>query len=64
MLLNLGILYEDRQQYDRAQACYQRILETYPDHKQARLYLKDASASGDMMFDEDARANRIASPRS
>ena len=26
-LLNLGILYEDRQQYDRAQQCYQRILD-------------------------------------
>jgi DNA-directed RNA polymerase subunit alpha len=62
VLLNLGILYEDRQQYDRAQACYQRILETYPDHKQARLYLKDASASGDMMFDEDAqrKSDRLA----
>ena len=27
-LLNLGVLYEDRQQYDRAQQCYQRILES------------------------------------
>lgn len=53
VLLNLGLLYEDRLQYDRAQSCYQRILETYPDHKQARLYMKDASASGDTMFDED-----------
>ncbi len=29
-LLNLGVLYEDRQQYDRAQQCYNRILEQYP----------------------------------
>lgn len=62
VLLNLGILYEDRLQFDRAQACFQRILETYPDHKKARLYLKDASASGDMMFDEDAqrKSDRLA----
>lgn len=45
-LLNLGVLYEDRQQYDRAQACYQRILESFPDHARARLYMKDAAASG------------------
>ncbi len=31
-LLNLGLLYEDRQQYDRAQQCYQRILDAYPNH--------------------------------
>ncbi len=29
-LLNLGILYEDRQQYDKAQQCYSRILEVFP----------------------------------
>lgn len=53
-LINLGILYEDRQQYDRAQGCYQRVLEAFPDHPRARLYLKDASASG-VMSDDDVR---------
>lgn len=53
-LLNLGILYEDFQQYDRASQCYQRILEQFPDHPRARLYLKDASASRDMFYDEEA----------
>ena len=52
-LLNLGILYEDMGKFDRAIRCYQRILEIYPDHQQARLYMKDARASGDVMFDED-----------
>ncbi|MFM7846126.1 MAG: DNA-directed RNA polymerase subunit alpha C-terminal domain-containing protein [Planctomycetota bacterium] len=47
-LLNLGVLYEDRQQYERAQNCYQRILDAFPDHQQARLYLKDAAAAGEL----------------
>jgi len=53
-LLNLGLLYEDRQQYDRAQSCYLRVLDVFPDHQRARLYLKDASASG-VMSDDDVR---------
>src|SRR6185436_16119420 len=57
-LLNLGILYEDRQQYDRAQQCYMRILESFPMHERARLFLKDAQASGDMYYDEDAQKKR------
>ena len=57
-LLNLGMLYEDRQQYDRAQQCYQRILDVFPNHGRARLYMKDAAASGDMFFDEDAQRRR------
>ncbi len=57
-LLNLGVLYEDREQYDRAQMCYRRILEVFPDHRRAQLYYKDASASGDMFFDEEAQKRR------
>ena len=57
-LLNLGVLYEDRQQYDRAQQCYIRILDVYPGHARAKLFLKDAQASGDMFYDEDAQRRR------
>jgi DNA-directed RNA polymerase subunit alpha len=57
-LLNLGVLYEDRLQYDRAQQCYQRILEQFPNLGRARLFLKDAQASGDMFYDEDAQRKR------
>jgi DNA-directed RNA polymerase subunit alpha len=57
-LLNLGVLYEDRLQFDRAQQCYLRILEQYPAHARARLFLKDAQASGDMFYDEDAQRKR------
>ncbi|HAY78801.1 MAG TPA: RNA polymerase subunit alpha domain protein [Planctomycetaceae bacterium] len=51
-LLNLGVMYEDDSQFERAQQCYQRILDSHPDHERARLYFKDAAASGDMYYDE------------
>ncbi len=57
-LLNLGVLYEDRNQYTEAQRCYQRILDIFPDHARARLYLKDSMASTDQVFDEDAVRQR------
>jgi DNA-directed RNA polymerase subunit alpha len=61
-LMNLGILYEDRNQFDRAQQCYLRVLDSYPDHPRARMVLKDASASGDMLYDEEAerRSDRLS----
>jgi DNA-directed RNA polymerase subunit alpha len=54
-LLNLGLMYEDRLRYESAQACYRRILDSFPNDPRARLYLKDASASGDMFYDEEAQ---------
>jgi DNA-directed RNA polymerase subunit alpha len=54
-LLNLGVLYEDMQHYERARQCYRRILDVFPDHPRARLYFKDADASRDMYYDEEAR---------
>ncbi len=57
-LINLGVIYEDRNEYAKAQACYNRVLDVFPDHPRARLYLKDASASGNVYYDEDtARRN-------
>ncbi len=60
-LLNLGLMYEDRLRYESAQACYRRILDSFPNDPRARLYFKDASASGDMFYDEEAqkRAERL-----
>ncbi|HCK42113.1 MAG TPA: RNA polymerase subunit alpha domain protein, partial [Planctomycetaceae bacterium] len=54
-LLNLGLLYEDLEHFERSKQCYQRVLEVYPDHPRARLFFKDADASRDMYYDEDAR---------
>jgi DNA-directed RNA polymerase subunit alpha len=62
VLLNLGLMYEDMARYDRAQQCYQRILDSNPSHARARLYYKDAAASRDQFFDEDAqkKSDRLA----
>ena len=54
-LLNLGVLYEDLEQYERAKGCYQRILDIYPGHERARLFFRDADGSRDMFYDEEAR---------
>jgi DNA-directed RNA polymerase subunit alpha len=60
-LINLGIVYEDRNDFGKAQLCYKRILEVYPDHARARLYIKDASASGNTYYDEESakRSERL-----
>ena len=58
-LLNLGLLYEDREQYGPAAFCFQRILETFPNHERARLCLKDIESSHEMYVDEEsARRNK------
>ena len=49
------MLYEDMQHYDKARQCYQRILDVFPSHARARLFFKDADASRDMYYDEEAR---------
>lgn len=58
ILINLGLLYEDLGQYEQAIICFQRILDSYPNHAKALLYLKDARASSEMHFDEDAQRKR------
>ena len=57
-LINLGVLYEDMEMYEQAIICFQRVLDAFPDHKKAALFLKDAKASSEMHFDEDAQRKR------
>jgi DNA-directed RNA polymerase subunit alpha len=57
-LINLGLVYEDREQYELAIQCYQRVLEVDPANERAALFLKDAQASSDMYYDEDAAKHR------
>ena len=61
-LVNLGLLYEDANDFEKAQMCYKRILDSYPDHQQTLLYMKDASATGSQLYDEEAqrRNDRLA----
>ena len=57
-LINLGILYEDQGQYEQAMMCYQRVLDSYPNNDRAYLFLKDAKASSEMHYDEEAQRRR------
>ncbi|XZE56440.1 DNA-directed RNA polymerase subunit alpha C-terminal domain-containing protein [Planctomycetaceae bacterium SH139] len=61
-LINLGLAYEDAGQYEKAQRCYRRILDAYPDHPRARMYMKDASGLGNILYDEETqrRNDRLA----
>lgn len=52
-LVNLGILYEDMEMYEKALQCFQRVLDSYPNNKRARLFFKDVKASNEMHYDED-----------
>ena len=56
LLMNLGILYEDSDKYDKAVDCYRRILTCDPNHEQARLFLKDAEASLTQYYNPEADA--------
>jgi DNA-directed RNA polymerase subunit alpha len=56
--MNMGLLYEDRGQFDRAVQCYQRVVDVDATNERALLFLKDAQASGNMYYDEDAQKHR------
>lgn len=53
-LLNLGLLYEDRENYKAAAFCFRRVREYDPNNAFAELYLKDIEATQDMYYDEDS----------
>ena len=53
-LLNLGLLYEDCENYASAAYCFRRVVEFDPNHQRARLYLKDIEAISEMYYDEDS----------
>lgn len=52
-LLNLGLLYEDRENYQAAAFCFRRVREYDPTNEFAALYLKDIDATQGMYYDED-----------
>jgi len=53
-LINLGLLYEDAENYPAAAFCFKRVLQFDPNHLRAQLYLKDIEATGHMYYDEEA----------
>jgi DNA-directed RNA polymerase subunit alpha len=52
-LINLAVLYEDRGDYPRAERCLRQVLDTYPNHARARLFMKDVQASREMIVDDE-----------
>ncbi|MCK6459007.1 MAG: tetratricopeptide repeat protein [Planctomycetes bacterium] len=53
VLVNLGVLYEDRHEFPRAAECYREVLQVYPQHPRAKSFLRDAESSRSMVVDED-----------
>ncbi len=51
--LNLGNLHEDRGEYSKARECYRAVVDSDPQNRRARLFLKDAQAAIHMYYDED-----------
>ncbi len=58
-MLNLGLLYEDKENYSAAQYCFEQVLRFDPINERARLYLKDIEATGDMYYDEETLKNQV-----
>ncbi|KHE90909.1 MAG: tetratricopeptide repeat protein [Candidatus Scalindua rubra] len=52
-MINLGLLYEDNDNYEKAISCFYAVLRSYPNHKTAKLFLKDAEAGLNMRYDDD-----------
>jgi DNA-directed RNA polymerase subunit alpha len=53
VLMNLGILYEDKGRYQDAAQCFERVLRVRPSERRAWLYHKEAVASLDTIVDDD-----------
>lgn len=51
-LINLGVLYEDRDEHDAAARCFRAVLTADPENARARRYLADAEASRRQYYDE------------
>ena len=56
-ILNLGLLYEDMENYPAAAFCFRRILEADPLNEMAAMYLKDIEAADNMYYDEETARN-------
>jgi len=57
-LLNLSVLYEDREEYDKASQCVNKILQFHPNHQRAILFSKDIESSKTMYYDEEKKKRK------
>ena len=53
-LINLAVLYEDLGESARAERCLGLVLDRYPTHAHARMYMKDICAVQTMSYDAQA----------
>jgi DNA-directed RNA polymerase subunit alpha len=51
--LNLGNLYEDRGEFQKARDCFHVVLDADGTNDRARLFERDAAAAQEMFYDED-----------
>jgi DNA-directed RNA polymerase subunit alpha len=54
-MINLGMLYEDKEDVESAIACFKEAIKADPTNRRAALYLRDAVESLDMYYDETQR---------
>ena len=52
-LLNLAVLYEDIDEFDKACCCIDKVLKYHPNHQRAILFKKDVESSKIMLYDEE-----------
>jgi DNA-directed RNA polymerase subunit alpha len=52
-MLNLAVLYEDSEQYDKSYQCIELVLQAHPNHPRALLFKKDIESSKTMVYDEE-----------
>jgi DNA-directed RNA polymerase subunit alpha len=60
VLYNLGVLYEDEGQFDKAADCYRRLHKADPTDERARLFTKDAEASLSMYYSPEDEQQSVA----
>lgn len=54
-MINLGLLYEDKEDVEASIACFKEAIKAEPMNRRAALYLRDAVESLDMYYDETLR---------
>ena len=57
-LLNLVVIYEDRDDYDKASRCVEKVLACHPNHKRAILFRNDIESSKTMVYDEETEKKK------
>ena len=52
-LMNLAVLYEDRDEFEKAEQCLRAVLRPHPNHQRALMFSKDVESSKTMFYDEE-----------